>query len=170
MARLSRSLAAAALVVAATLVAVPWGSAGSSTAAGPTVRVFNLVGTGTAHPCTIPKTAAGTTRTDFCFTVPLFEFKNGSRQLVGTATDALADSSTVGSGLAVAGATTFFDVSGEGEFVSQEQTTVQPTTIDSSTVTHITGFIPSPGTKNIVKGPAPLPKRPAPYASRAPST
>ena len=146
------SLLAGIVVVGVFGVAAgPSSSAGSARAASSTVRVFHLFGTANAHTCRIPKTEAGTTKTPFCYTAPLFEFKDGAHVQVGTATDALADITQNGSAIAVAGATTFFNLS-EGSFVSREQTTVQPTTINSPSVTHITGFIPDPGTKNILSG------------------
>src|SRR5919197_4032807 len=106
------------LMIIVSLAAVLGLFAGSSSAAAGQTRLFRLLGTATAHTCKIPRTEQGTTNTDLCFTVDLFEFRDGAFTRVGTATDALADLRQVGDGLAVTG-TTFFNLP-EGRLVTRE--------------------------------------------------
>ena len=153
---MNRLIARGAIGAVVPLVAVfalgvgSWSAAPRADAAAGKVRAFQIQGTATAHECKIPRTAAGTTRTDLCFTVDLFEYVGGKRRLVGTATDALADVKQVGDGLALTG-TTFFNLP-EGTLVTRGGTTVQPVTINSPSVTHITGAIPNMGENNVLDG------------------
>jgi hypothetical protein len=147
---ITKLLGLGALLAVTGLIATSVTSAGAREEPANGIRVFNFVGTAKAQTCKIPRTDQGTTRTDLCFTAPLFEFRDGQLERVGTMTNTLADVREVGDGLALTG-TSFFHLP-EGELVSRGTTTVQPVTAGSPTVTHITGAIPRPGENNVLSG------------------
>lgn len=81
-----------------------------------------------------------------CFDLELRELNTDMP--IGNATDCLSDITPVGDGLALTG-TTIFDFHG-GTLVNRGSTTVQPVTIGSPEITHITGAIPGEGERTII--------------------
>ena len=83
-----------------------------------------------------------------CFDLVMEDARTG--KVIGTATDCLINVQEVGDGLSLT-AITIFNFPG-GTLINEGQTTVQPTTIGSNPVTHITGAIPDPGVNTFVGG------------------
>lgn len=83
-----------------------------------------------------------------CFDVEVFNAATGLK--MGEGTDCLSNITPFGEGLQIVG-TTYFKLPG-GSLISRGNTSVQPTTWGSPTVTHITGAIPSPGENNVIGG------------------
>lgn len=88
---IEKLLGLGALLAVAGLLATSATSAGARDEPPSGTRVFNVLGTARAHTCKIPRTDQGTTKTDLCFTAPLFEYRAGQLERVGTMTDTLAD-------------------------------------------------------------------------------
>ena len=110
--------------------------------------VVALRGTGDAFTMDIPTTDAGTTQ-GTCFTVDLVDLATGN--VIGDASDCLADIvPDAGGGMALTG-TTFFNFPG-GELVSRGRTTVQPVLDGSVDFTHITGAVPQDGDNSVLSG------------------
>ena len=110
--------------------------------------VVALRGTGDAFTKDIPTTDAGTTEAT-CFTLDLVDLATGD--VIGDATDCLADiDPDAGGGMALTG-TTFFNFPG-GELVSRGRTTVQPILDGSVDFTHITGAVPQAGDNSVLSG------------------
>lgn len=85
-----------------------------------------------------------------CFDIPIIDPLTG--RVIGTASDCLMNVQPVGNegGMSLT-AVTFFNLPG-GTIVAQGNTSVQPTTIGSPSVTHITGAIPDAGQNSIIAG------------------
>ena len=84
-----------------------------------------------------------------CFTLDLVDLATGN--VIGDATDCLADIvPDAGGGMALTG-TTFFNFPG-GELVSRGRTTVQPVLDGSVDFTHITGAVPQDGDNSVLSG------------------
>jgi hypothetical protein len=151
-----KGIAIAGVIGIAALLAAVFAGAfgGSNTEArvdpGPTGHdlVVALRGTAEGVPQEIPETDEGTTQ-GLCFTVDLVDLATGN--VIGDATDCLADIvPDAGGGMALTG-TTFFNFPG-GTVVARGRTTVQPILDGSVDFTHITGAIPSEGDNSVLSG------------------
>jgi len=114
--------------------------------------VLNAKGSATAYLCDIPPTAQGS-RQALCFDIPLYNMKTGG--YIGTMTEAVADAiPDTGGGMQVTVTSTFRF----SEWPSQPSLTTrvlgnaQPFLGGSESMTHLTGYYPSPGTNNIIAG------------------
>ena len=98
----------------------------------------------------IPTTSGGATR-GLCFNVDMVDVSTG--KVIGDATACLADIGGGAIGGVILTGTTFFNFPG-GRLVSRGRTTVQPLNemAPGSSITHITGAIPAPGTNQILSG------------------
>ena len=83
-----------------------------------------------------------------CFDVTMVDPTTG--RVLGTASDCLLNVQPVGDGMSLT-AVTIFNFPG-GSVINEGQTTVQPTTIGSPGITHITGAIPGAGDGTIIGG------------------
>ena len=154
MKRLSIIFAIAMAISGAVLaVLLTVGSGGSTTEArvdpgqGGHDLVVALRGTAQAQLMPIPATDQGTTE-GLCFTVDLVDLATGN--VIGDATDCLADIDGDANGMALTG-TTFFNFPG-GTLVSRGSTTVQPVLDGSVDFTHITGAVPADGENSVLSG------------------
>lgn len=110
--------------------------------------VVALRGTGEVAIQEIPETDQGTTE-GLCFTVDLVDLATGN--VIGDATDCLADiDPDAGGGMALTG-TTIFNFPG-GTLVSRGRTSVQPVLDGSVDFTHITGAVPQDGENSVLSG------------------
>ncbi len=109
--------------------------------------VVALRGTAQVQELPIPPTDQGTT-TGLCFTVDMVDLATGN--VIGDATDCLADIDGDASGMALTGTTTF-NFPG-GTLVSRGRTTVQPVLDGSIGFTHITGAVPAAGENSVLSG------------------
>lgn len=137
-------LVSGAVVAAAALAGV--GMASGSDRPGLVVR---LVGTDVGEVRDLSHlTGAPGADEALCFDLVMLDAATG--RTIGTASDCLINVQTVGDGLSLT-AVTIFNFPG-GTIVNEGQTTVQPTTIGSEPVTHITGAIPQAGDRTIIDG------------------
>jgi len=116
--------------------------------------VLNAKGEAAAYPCQIPPTDRGTTDA-LCFNIPLYNLKNG--QIVGTLKDALTDfriNEAFPSGI-IATVRSHFQFHDDDEhqlLVTGVIGSVQPFLEASTSMTHLTGFIPNKGDNNVLDG------------------
>jgi len=113
--------------------------------------VLRFVADDTGEDRPIPPIAGSGTDVANCFDGELIDLATG--QVMGTATDCLADMAPVGNGVALVG-TTIFNLPG-GTLTSRGKTTVQPITTNNPSetpITHITGAIPNDGANSIIGG------------------
>ena len=112
-------------------------------------RVVRLIGTAVGEMRSVPDIDGdGIEDMGNCFDLTLVDAYTG--KILGTATDCLSEITTVGDGLALVG-TAFFNFE-NGTVVTRGLTTVQPTTHGSSSMTHITGAIPTSTSNDILEG------------------
>jgi len=114
--------------------------------------LLNAKGLAVAYSCPIPETVLGTT-TALCFNVPLFNMKTGA--YVGTLVDRLADIiPKEGGGLLVTVTSTFqfTEWKKKPQLTTRVLGNVQPFIEGSTTMTHLTGAIPSGGDNDILFG------------------
>lgn len=112
-------------------------------------RIVKLVGTAVGEMRTVPDIDGdGVDDMGNCFDLTLIDANTG--KVLGTGTDCLSMVQEVGDGLALTG-TAFFNFE-DGTLVTRGLTTVQPKTHGSSTITHITGAIPTDESNDILSG------------------
>lgn len=110
---------------------------------------MRLLGTAVGYESTVPDIDGdGFDDPATCFDVEVFNAATGLK--MGDGTDCLSNITPAGDGLQIVG-TTYFKLPG-GTLISRGNTSVQPTTWGSPTVTHITGAIPSPGDNSVLAG------------------
>lgn len=111
--------------------------------------VVKLVGIGEAEVRDVSAyTDADGADVALCFDIQMVDPTSG--RVLGTATDCIMDIQEVGDGLSMSSVTMFHFAS--GSVISIGEVTVQPTTIGSPNITHITGSIPTGDTNSIVAG------------------
>ncbi len=115
--------------------------------------VLNARGAATAFICDMPATDLGTTQA-LCFNIPLYNMKTGA--YVGTLLDRLADIVPADNGGLLATVTSTFHLTEwrrQPSFTTRVFGSVQPFLGNSSSsMTHLTGYIPTPGQNNILSG------------------
>ncbi len=115
--------------------------------------VLNAKGVATAFVCETPPTDLGTTQA-LCFNIPLFNMKTGA--YVGTLLDRLADIVPADNGGLLATVTSTFKFTQwrrQPSFTTRVFGSVQPFLGGtSSSMTHLTGYIPSVGHSDILYG------------------
>lgn len=115
--------------------------------------LLNARGAATAFACEIPSTDLGTTQA-LCFNIPLYNMKTGA--YVGTLLDKLADIVPADNGGLLATVTSTFQLTEwrrKPSFTTRVFGSVQPFLGNSSSsMTHLTGYIPTAGHSNILSG------------------
>lgn len=112
-------------------------------------RVVRLIGTAVGEMRTVPDIDGdGVDDMGNCFDLTLVDANTG--KVIGTGTDCLSNVQEVGDGLALTG-TAFFNFE-DGTLVTRGLTTVQPKTHGSTTITHITGAVPTGDSNDIISG------------------
>ena len=112
--------------------------------------VINLKGKTQGFLRDVPAPDGGQITDAICFEVPLFDVPTGMN--VGVGLDCLSDIVDDGDGGVTLTDTTIFDFKENGTLVSQGRVSIRPIkdTESAPASTHVTGSIPSPGTKTII--------------------
>lgn len=115
--------------------------------------ILNARGVATAFACDMPPTDLGTTQA-LCFNVPLYNMKTGA--YVGTLLDKLADIVSADNGGLLATVTSTFQLTEwrrKPSLTTRVFGNIQPFLGNSSSsMTHLTGYIPTAGQSNILSG------------------